>query len=139
MPDLLAAKNELTRANDLQTEIWRQAIAAVRAEGAPVQTAMLVLPSLNSMIDIASTRTMAAQMHPPTIVFVLLFVLPLVCALLAGYGMVGKSRSWLHILCFVFVTAVTVYVTLDIEYPRLGFIRVDEFDQALVDLRNNMN
>ena len=37
------------------------------------------------------------------------------------------------------VIAVTVYVALDIEYPRLGFIRVDEFDQALVDLRNNMN
>ena len=52
--------------------------------------------------------------------------------------MVGKSRSWLHILCFAFVIAVIVYVTTDIEYPRLGFIRVDAFDQALVDLRNKM-
>jgi hypothetical protein len=34
--------------------------------------------------------------------------------------------------------AVSVYVILDIEYPRLGLIRVDAFDQALVDLRNNM-
>jgi hypothetical protein len=36
------------------------------------------------------------------------------------------------------VIAVTVYVTLDIEYPRLGFIRVDAFDQALVELRESM-
>jgi hypothetical protein len=35
--------------------------------------------------------------------------------------------------------AVSVYVILDIEYPRLGLIRVDAFDQAFVDLRESMN
>jgi hypothetical protein len=44
---------------------------------------------------------------------------------LAGHGMIGKSRSWRHIICFAFVIAVTVYVILDIAYPRLGLIRVD--------------
>jgi hypothetical protein len=52
--------------------------------------------------------------------------------------MVGKSRSWLHILCFAFVIAVAVYVILDIEYPRLGLIRVEAFDQAPVELRETM-
>jgi hypothetical protein len=63
---------------------------------------------------------------------------PAVSALLAGYAIVSKSRSWLHILCFAFVIAVTVFVILDLEYPRLGLVRVDAFDQALVDLRNGM-
>jgi hypothetical protein len=31
-----------------------------------------------------------------------------------------------------------VYVILDIEYPRLGFIRVDAFDRALAELRESM-
>jgi len=31
-----------------------------------------------------------------------------------------------------------VYVILEIEYPRLGFIRVDSFDSALVELRDIM-
>ena len=35
--------------------------------------------------------------------------------------------------------AVAVYVILDIEYPRLGLIRVDAFDQALIDLRESMS
>ncbi|HEY2917550.1 MAG TPA: hypothetical protein VGK77_01005 [Candidatus Binatia bacterium] len=122
---MAAAKAALTKANDLQRDIWQQAVTAVRAEGTPIQAAVLVLPALNAMIDITTTRTMAIQMHPPAVVFIMLFALPLACALLAGYGMVGKSRSWLHILCFSFVIAVTVYVTLDIEYPRLGFFRVD--------------
>jgi len=40
---------------------------------------------------------------------------------------------------FALVMAVAVYVILDIEYPRLGLIRVDAFDQALIDLRESMN
>ncbi len=70
----------------------------------------------------------------------MLFALALVSSLLAGYGMAGgKSRSWLHILCFTFIVAATVYVILDIEYPRLRLIRIDAFDQALVELRESMN
>jgi hypothetical protein len=138
VPDMAAVNEQLAKASALQGDIWRQAVAVVRTEGAPPQAAVLVLPALNAMIDITTTRTMAAQLHPPGVVYFMLFALPLACALLAGYGMVGKSRSWLHILCFAFVIAVIVYVTTDIEYPRLGFIRVDAFDQALVDLRNNM-
>lgn len=34
--------------------------------------------------------------------------------------------------------AVSVYVILDLEFPRLGLIRVDAFDQALVELRASM-
>ena len=41
-------------------------------------------------------------------------------------------------LGFALVMAVVVYVILDIEYPLLGLIRVDAFDQALVDLRESM-
>jgi len=100
---------------------------------------VVLLPALNVMIDITTTKTMAAQMHPPKIIFVVLFALALVSSLLAGYGMSGgKSRSWFHMLCFAIVIAVMIYVVLDIEYPRLGLIRVDAFDQALVDLRESM-
>jgi hypothetical protein len=35
--------------------------------------------------------------------------------------------------------AVTVYIIVDLEHPRLGLIRVDAFDQVLVDLRNSMS
>ena len=91
------------------------------------------------MIDITTTRTMSTQTHPPAIIFALLFGLGLASALLAGYSMAGsKSRSWLHILGFATVMAVAVYVILDLEYPRLGLIRIDAFDQALVELRESM-
>ena len=100
---------------------------------------MLLLPALNAMMDITTSRTMAALTHPPTIVFVMLFGLALVNSLLAGHGMaVGQVRSWIHILAFAATMAVAVYVILDVEFPRLGLIRVDAFDQALVELRASM-
>ncbi len=98
-----------------------------------------MLPALNNMIDITTTRTMALQVHPPRIVYVLLFSLGLICSLLAGYRMsAGAHRSWLHILGFTVITMIIVYVMLDAEYPRYGLIRLETADQALVDVRAAM-
>jgi hypothetical protein len=139
LPNIEGAKEELSIANSLQQEIWREAIASVRTAAAPVEAAVVFLPALNAMIDISTTRTMAVYVHPPVIIFVMLFALACVSSLLAGYDMAGgKSRSWFHMLCFATVVAVTIYVILDLEYPRTGLIRVNAFDQALVELRDSM-
>jgi hypothetical protein len=140
LPDLAAAKEQLAKANELQQQIWRQAVLASRAEDAPPAASILLLPALNAMIDITTTRTMATLMHPPAVVFVMLFVLALAASLLAGYGMTSsRARSWFHMIGFALVVALAVYVILDLEYPRLGLIRVEAFDQALIDLRQSMN
>jgi len=140
LPDIAAAKESLAKANELQGKIWRQAVVASQSQGAPPAAPILLLPALNTMIDITTTRTMATQMHPPVVVFVMLFGLALAASLMAGFGMTGaKMRSWFHMLGFALVMAIAVYVILDIEYPRLGLIRVDAFDQALIDLREGMN
>src|SRR6266550_1109825 len=91
LPDIVAAKESLAKANELQGQIWRQAVVASRAEGAPPAAPILLLPALNAMIDITTTRTMATQMHPPTVVFVMLFGLAMAASLVAGYGMVGSA------------------------------------------------
>jgi len=138
LPDLSAARAELVKGAKLQEEIWSQAVAASQAEGAQ-PARVLVLPALNAMIDITTTRTMAGKMHPPMIIFIMLIGLSLVSSLLAGYGMAGgKARSWVHIVGFAATMALAVYVILDLEFPRLGLIRVDAFDQVLVDVRASM-
>ena len=99
----------------------------------------LLLPALNNMIDMATTRTMALQNHPPRIVYALLFALGLICALLAGYRMAsGQHRSWLHILGFTIITVVIAHVMLDAEYPRAGLIQLETADQLLIRARDNM-
>jgi hypothetical protein len=138
LPDIVAAKQAMVQATQLQGQIWSQALAA--CQEAPQPATMLLLPALNAMIDITTTRSVATQIHPPQVIFVMLCVLALASSLLAGYGMAGgrPSSYWIHMLVFAVIMALTVYVILDLEYPRLGLIRVDAVDQVLVDLRDSM-
>lgn len=139
LPDMTASRAELARAADLQQQIWAKAVTASTVPGNSQAPAMLLLPALNEMIDITTTRTMASQMHPPFIVFGLLFALMLMSALLAGYAMAAnKTRNWLYRVTFALTLAGAAYVIVDFEYPRFGLIRVDAFDQALVELRQSM-
>lgn len=137
LPNISASKAELARAAKLQDEIWAQAVAACRLEGSQ-PARMLVLPALNEMIDITTTRTVAAQTHPPAIIYVMLVVLMLVSALLAGNRMAEGPRSWVHMVAFAVTMALSLYVIVDLEFPRLGFIRLDVWDQLLVDVRTSM-
>lgn len=138
VPDMTAAQAELARADALQREIWARATAACRESANPL-TAQVV-PALNEMFDIASTRAASTKIHPPAIIFIMLGVLALMSSLLAGYGMAGgKSRSWIHMLGFAVILGATVYVILDLEFPRHGLIRVDKFDRLLFDVRQSMN
>ena len=137
LPDIEAAHAELSKANALQGEIWQRAVADCQEAPSPLNAHLI--PALNEMFDITTTRTMASRMHPPALVFVMLGVLCLMSALLAGYAMAGgRTRSWIHMLGFALIMGATVYGILDLEFPRLGIIRVDAFDQVLVELRQSM-
>jgi hypothetical protein len=123
----------------LQNEIWKQAVAACQLPGASPQATMLLLPALNEMIDITATRQTATRNHPPNVVFLLLGVLALIGALLVGYGTsANKDRSWFHHVTFALVVSLAIYVIVDLEYPRLGLIKVDAADQPLIDLGSSM-
>jgi hypothetical protein len=123
----------------LQGSIWTKAVAACRQPEAPAQATMLLLPALNDMIDITTTRVMATRNHPPLVVFLLLGGLGFVGALLIGYGTsANKDRSWFHTVVFAAIMSLTVYVIVDLEFPRLGLIRVDAADQLLLDVRKSM-
>ena len=137
LPDLSAAKAELARAATLQAEIWGQAVAACRSEGSQ-PARMLVLPALNEMIDITTSRTVAAQTHPPSVIYAVLIALMLTGSLLAGNAMAKGRRNWVHMVGFAAAMALALYVILDLEFPRLGFIRLDAYDQVLVDVREGM-
>jgi len=140
LPDVAAVTASLATSARLQQEIWRAAVAGCQAAAAGPQCATLLMPALNAMFDITTTRTMASYTHPPSIIFVMLFGLALASALLAGFGMgAARERSWLHMIGFAAAVAAATYVILDLEFPRLGMLRVDTFDQALVDLRRGMD
>lgn len=137
IPDEKAVAEAMKANADIQGEIWDSAVETCRSAGQS-PCSMLLLPALNQMFDIATVRTMATHIHPPAIIVEMLALLAIASALLAGHGMAGQPRNFVHTFSFAIIVALTTYVILDIEYPRRGQIRIDTFDQALVDLRRSM-
>jgi hypothetical protein len=137
LPDERAAREELARSIAMQGEIWTDAVEALKAVGPPAT--IVLIPALNDMFDIVTTRTAAMRAHPPNVLLAMLIAVALVSAVLVGYAMAASpTRRRLHALAYAGVLALTLYVIVDLEYPRLGLIRVDDFDQVLVEVREGM-
>lgn len=136
LPDVDAALSEVKRSVTIQDGIWKGAVAAC-ADPRGQRVTMLVLPALDAAFDMTTVRTAKAMHHPPPFLFVLLYALALASALIAGYGMSGKHR-WLPMIGYAVATAIAVYTILDLEYPRIGLIRLDNEDRMLVEVLESM-
>lgn len=139
LPDYAAAKVEIARANELQSALWTKAVAATQAPGAANAITAQAIAALSTAFDISAARVAALETHPPRELFWLLGVLTLLSALLAGFSMgAAQTRSVLHITAFALIMAGTVYVILDLEFPRVGLIRIDEADRFIQEARQSM-
>jgi len=138
LPDFEASNAEAVRANELQRSIWNEVIAAL--PGVPQSATLMLLPALNEMFDITSSRAIAGQAHTPLVILCALAVLALFCCLLAGYGLAGENPlgSALRMIGFALIVTLTIFVILDLDYPRVGLIRLDYADQALIDVLAGM-
>jgi hypothetical protein len=122
----------------LQREIWQRSTAGAMSQGANPDATKLLLPAINDMIDITSTRQNAFNMHPPDVVYWLLFVFSGGAALMAGYSMKAGPRDWMYSIALALAVTLTVYTILDVEYPRRGLIRLQQLDRTLISLRDSM-
>ena len=137
--DGATALEELALSARPQKKIWTESVAAAKQGSSPA-VLTLVAGSLNEMIDITTTHLIALQTHPPIPIYVTLALLAVASSLLVGFGLGDSAeRPLLHSVIFAAALAVTIYTIIDLEFPRVGIIRVDRYDQALVHQRSSMN
>ena len=141
VPTLVAsAEAKLAETVELQKEMWKKALTASQRPGGSPDALKLLLPALNATFEITTTRAMATENHPPLVVFLLLGALSLIGSLLVGYSMSGnKERGWFHAVVFAAMMSLVVFVIVNLEFPRLGLIRVDPADHFLVEVRQSMD
>jgi hypothetical protein len=121
-----------------QQTIWSHAVAAT-TEPSGEKARMLLLPSLNEMFDVVEEERLARRMHSPWIIFMMLGVTAFAAALFAGYGIASKStHNWFFTIGVAATIAMSTYVIIELEFPRLGLVRVSEMDRALAELRATM-
>ena len=82
--DRSKANQDFARSQELQNAIWQKSVAAA-GRSPNTSASMLLLPALNSMIDITTVRIAATEDHPPNIIFGMLMVIALATPQLATY------------------------------------------------------
>ena len=133
-----ATRQSIAAAEALQGRIWSAVMESV-ADDPSQNVARVLVPALNSMIDITTTRTVFLYVRLPDAILVLLLVVALSSAMTAGYAMARRGRrSILHVVLYATSIAMTLYVILDLEHPRRGVITLESADRILQQLRDSI-
>lgn len=121
--DMSAILARIAKAGSFHDRLWKAGLEGT--QGNP-SLALLVLPSLNDVIDLHTTHLSAARRHLPTAIFVALLVTAGLSLGLAafGHGQVGRRFTMLDGM-YGAVLAAALWMTIDLDYPRYGFIRTN--------------
>jgi hypothetical protein len=97
-----------------------------------------ILPQLSDMFTASENQRLSSKFHPPPVILQALILLSFIGSLIAGYNMgIENKRDWLLTIIFVILMAGTIYVIMELEYPRLGKVTLNDFEIELVTLRKS--
>jgi hypothetical protein len=137
LPDTNAAQQPWREAELVGNEIWKLSIKSTTA-GGPER--MLVVGATNEMLDAATRRSRNAEVHVPWLILAALVVMSALAALLAGRSFGSKSKyPDLHQWILAGTFALTLTILIDLDHPRLGFIRMPAGDAAMTAVQQAIN
>jgi hypothetical protein len=97
-----------------------------------------MIPALNAMIDITTTRRSAGESTIPRSIMYFLFALSLCSAFLVGYDTKGQSDR-IVVFGFATILSITIFMIVDLDRPRSGLINLDVANEKIIELRSMFN
>jgi hypothetical protein len=111
---------------------------AIRLSGNPGNqlASEQMIPALLELLKVQEARHTAVRDRVPDPIVYMLFILSVATAFFAGYGGIGRKRiDWLAIFVFHFLVIMVIYITLVLDRPRRGIIKLNDLHELTVDLR----
>ncbi|MFJ7111381.1 hypothetical protein ACIQU2_27975 [Pseudomonas sp. NPDC098740] len=132
---LLKAASESSRT--IEDQLWNLA-AAAEAQGEATAAMNLVIQSLTDVYNVNEKRRAEQDNHVPATVINLLFVVAIGALgfIAYSYGL-GHRRRHGSTAIFAILIAMVFTITLDLDQPRSGFIRVGE--ESMLRLQEDLN
>ena len=93
-----------------------------------------MIPALNAMIDITTTRRAAGEATIPDSIVYFLLILCIGSAFLLGYDNKNKI-DWIVVMGLAIMLSLTVFNIIDLDRPRSGLINMNKPNQKIVELR----
>lgn len=131
-----SAERRLRRSAEIQEDLWREAMAAAKADPHVVPTGLFI-QALNSMIDQHQARLTAGRNTVPASVFLMLAGIAAVALGFSGYG--AEQAAGHHRIAMMIVAVMigsVIMLVFDLDNPQAGFITVSQ--QPLLDLIGGM-
>ena len=99
-----------------------------------------MIPALNEMFDITTTRSAAENAKVPDSIVLLVFLLTFIISFFSGYSSTLKGNiDWFGNLCFGVMISLTVFFILDLDRPYRGLITLDESNNSIIELLKYFN
>jgi hypothetical protein len=132
-PALLAATREKSRL--LILPIIKRAILLSRNPDNQLASEQMI-PALLELLKVQEARHTAVRDRVPDPIVYMLFILSVATAFFAGYGGIGrKGIDWLAIFIFHFLVVMVIYITLVLDRPRRGIIKLNDMHELTLELR----
>jgi len=128
-------QKELNKADQIAGKIWKTVIFHSNDERYRLRS-MEMIPILNEMIDIITTRDVSrVNRVPPLIVGTLLFLV-IAAAFLLGSDYKGHKRNFVLLVGYGIVMTVTLNLINELNHPREGFVNLNDVEKKIEGLRN---
>jgi hypothetical protein len=135
-----AGTDDTKERNTIQaTEKWDGMIWSTVAEASKVKDNLVasnqMVPALNAMIDIVTTRNAEKNATVPDSILWLLFLLCIISSFILGFQKSTNRNPYIISIVFALMVCACIQVIIDLDRPRQGFINMQGTNQFIVDLK----
>jgi len=131
--DTVKISASLKQSNEYSGKIWKR-VMVLSQDKDNVLRSQQMIPALNTMMDIVTTRDETRNAHVPESILWMLFMLTLVGSFVMGYG-TNSRYNWIIVSGFALMTVMTIYLILDLDRPRRGIINMDMTQKKMIELK----
>lgn len=135
--DAAKINSSLKQSAEISNRLWARASFFAKDKDYFIQSNMM-LPALNSMFDIASKTNTEYNAKVPESIIYLLLIFSIIISFYLGYnsGLQNKIDAF-YLFGFCLLTCFVIFITLDLDRPRRGFINLENEISLLEELKNN--
>jgi hypothetical protein len=109
----------------ISDKLWSRAAFYAKNKDYFIQSTMM-LPALNAMFDSASKSNMVLNSKVPETIVYLLLAFSVIISFFIGYNSgLEKKINKKFIIGFCFLICIVIFITLDLDRPRRGLIKLD--------------
>jgi hypothetical protein len=122
------------KADSIGKVLWNIAVTDAKVNNVFLRAGQMV-PALNAMIDITTTRRSSGESTVPDSIMYFLFGLCFCSSFLLGYDNKNNKIDWVLVFGLATMLSFTVFNIIDLDRPRSGLISMDVPNEKIIELR----